>query len=207
MNTTVQANIERYRKGDAKFEIVDENGVPVSNAKVTVKQKTHEFKYGANIFMLDELETDEKNQVYKDAFKQIFNIATIPFYWSDLEPEQGKPRYAVDSPKIYRRPPIDLCVNYCLENGIEPKAHCLNYDNFKPEWLKDADVPTYKRALDKRFRELAERYADIIPSWEVTNETLILNSNGMHFSKFYYEDDFVEWSFLTASITWTGLSA
>ena len=52
MNTTVQGNIERYRKGDAKFEIVDENGAPVSNAKITVKQKTHEFKYGANIFML-----------------------------------------------------------------------------------------------------------------------------------------------------------
>ena len=198
MNTTVQANIERYRKGDAKFEIVDENGAPVADAKITIKQKTHEFKYGANIFMLDELETDEKNQAYKDAFKQIFNIATIPFYWSDLEPEQGKPRYAVDSPKIYRRPPTDLCVKYCLENGIEPKAHCLNYDNFRPNWLKDADVPTHKKALDKHFRELAERYADSIPSWEVVNETLQQNTGTVYTSKFFKEDDFVEWSFKTA---------
>ena len=197
MDTTVKNNIERYRKGDALLNIVDKDGLPIPNAKITIKQKTHEFKYGANIFMLDELETQEKNQKYKDAFKKLFNLATIPFYWSDLEPEQGKPRYAVDSPKIYRRPPTDLCMNFCLENGIEPKMHCLNYDKFLPTWLHDADIATHKKALDKRFKELAERYADIIPSWEVVNETLHQNT-GKYGSKFFKEDDYVEWSFKTA---------
>ncbi len=196
METVVESNIERYRKGYGVITVTDKEGNPVAGAKIKAVQKSHEFKYGANIFMLDELETEEKNQRYKQGFKELFNLATIPFYWSDLEPEQGKPRYTADSPKIYRRPPTDLCVDFCLENGIEPKCHCLNYDNVVPKWLKDADVSYHKKMLEKRFRELAERYAHLIPSWEVTNETF--NAYEQEQSKFYKEDDFVEWSFRMA---------
>ena len=196
MESYVNAQIEQNRKGMVKVSVKDKDGNPVSGAKIKIKQKNHEFRYGANIFMLDELETDEKNKIYRDEFAKTFNLATIPFYWDAFEPEEGKPRFAADSEKIYRRPPSDLCVNYCLEKGIEPKCHCLNYDNFIPEWLKDADIDTHKRALEKRFRELAEHYADIIPSWEVTNETFYTSSR--YNTKFYKEDDFVEWSFRMA---------
>ena len=200
MNNYVPAQIERNRKGDIHINVTDKDGNPVKNAKIVIKQKSHAFHYGANIFMLDEFETEEKNKIYRDEFSKTFNLATVPFYWSDLEPEQGKPRFSADSPKIYRRPATDLCVNYCLEKGIEPKCHCLNYDNFIPAWLKDADVATHKKCLDKRFRELAEHYADIIPSWEVTNETFNWqwDTPNNSQSKFYKEDDFVEWSFRTA---------
>lgn len=113
----------------------------------------------------DELESEEKKSKYRNLFKELFNLATIPFYWSDLEPEQGKPRFEKGSPKIYRRPATDLCVEYCLENDVEPKCHCLNYDNFTLQWVRDADVKTHKKYLEKRFRELAERYGAVIPSW------------------------------------------
>ena len=53
----VSEGIERYRKGDACFKIVDGNGNPVPNARIKVNQTAHEFRFGANIFMLDELET------------------------------------------------------------------------------------------------------------------------------------------------------
>ena len=92
--------IERYRKGDAKLTLTDADGNPISNATVRIKQKTHEFRFGANIFMLDELETEEKNEKYKKYFSDIFNMATLPFYWDALEPERDKPRYAKDSPKV-----------------------------------------------------------------------------------------------------------
>ncbi len=45
---TVEANIEKYRKGDMALSLVDENGRPVSNAKVRIKQAGHEFKFGVN---------------------------------------------------------------------------------------------------------------------------------------------------------------
>lgn len=197
MDTTVKNNIETYRKGKAVISVTDEDGKPIENVRITAKQLNHEFKYGANIFMLDELETEEKNDIYKKAFPEAFNLATLPFYWDTLEPEEGKPRFSKDSAKIYRRPAPDLCLEYCKEHGIEPKMHCLNYDHFSPEWIRNADVPTHKRKLEKRFSELAEHYADVIPSWEVTNETH-WGRYDESASKFYWEDDFVEWSFLTA---------
>ena len=55
------AGIERYRKGNAYITLKDEDGTPIKNVKIKVNQKNHEFKFGANIFMLDELETEEKN--------------------------------------------------------------------------------------------------------------------------------------------------
>lgn len=197
MDFYVKAQIEQNRKGNVKITVSDKEGNQIPGAKIKIKQKNHEFRYGANIFMLDELETEEKNKIYRDEFAKTFNLATIPFYWNDFEPQKGEPRFAADSKKIYRRPPADLCVNYCTENNIEPKCHCLNYDNYIPDWLGDADVETHKKALEKRFKELAEHYADIIPSWEVTNETFFPPTYRLN-SKFYKEDDFVEWSFKTA---------
>ena len=105
VNEKVSFGIENYRKGNKKIMVVNKNGSPVVGARIKLNQKSHDFRLGANLFMLDELETEEKNERYKKYFSDLFNMATLPFYWSDLEPERGKPRYDKDSPKVYRRPP------------------------------------------------------------------------------------------------------
>lgn len=192
-DTRAAAGIELYRKGDGTLTVKSASGQLPEDITVEFVQKNHEFRFGANIFMLDEFECEEKNRIYREKFAEVFNLATVPFYWSDLEPIEGKPRFAVDSPKIYRRPAPDLCVQYCKEKGIEPKCHCLNYDNFAPDWVVNAPVAEHKAKLDKRFREIAERYAKDIPSFEVTNETIQCAR-----SRFFYEDDFLDWSFRTA---------
>ncbi|MCR4904774.1 MAG: endo-1,4-beta-xylanase [Clostridiales bacterium] len=192
VRSRIENGIEQNRKRDAVIRIVSDRPLP-DDITVRAEQKNHEFRFGANLFMLDEFETEEKNALYRQKFPEIFNLATVPFYWSDLEPVEGQPRFAKDSPRVYRRPAPDLCVEYCREKGIEPKCHCLNYDSFLPPWLANASVEEHKRKLDKRFREIAERYADAIPSFEVTNETLQRGK-----SAFFYEPDFVEWSFREA---------
>ena len=103
MDDVINAGIERNRKGDVEITVKGSDGQPLKDIEIKVKQKTHEFKYGANIFMLDELESPEKNELYKKYFAEAFNMATIPFYWGDLEPEKGKPRYDKNSFKIYRK--------------------------------------------------------------------------------------------------------
>lgn len=194
LERSVQAGIEAYRKGGAVVKAVDSDGKPIAGAKVTVRQKNHAFRYGANLFMLDELETPEKNEKYKEAFKRIFNMATLPFYWSDLEPEEGKPRYAKDSPKIYRRPAPDLCIEYCKQNGIEPREHALAYDQFFPEWLYDADIFKIKKKFEQRCAEISARYGADIRTIEVTNETWWAQGK----TAIYNDPDFVEYSFKTA---------
>ena len=197
----VRAGIEANRKGTLKILFKDGNGKPCETTHVKIRQKKHDFKYGANLFMLDEIvDSAEKNEMYKERFAAAFNLATLPFYWRDLEPEEGKPRYAKGSPRIYRRPAPDLCVEWCEAHGIEPKAHCLNYvsEFAHPKWTTKDGIMREKMLLEKRFRELAERYAHRIPMWEVTNETLVWNRIRIGISEFFEQEDFVEWSFKTA---------
>ena len=187
-------DIERYRKGDACVTVRRKDGTPVPNARVSVKQTGHAFKYGCNLFMLDELETKEKNDLYKKYMADFGNIATLPFYWDATEPEPGKTRYAVDSEKMYRRPPIDLCMEFCEQHGIEPREHALAYENFFPRWLYGADTETVKAALEARYRQIAERYADRIPTIEVTNEMDWPEGR----TQFYDDPDFILWCFQKA---------
>lgn len=194
----VKAGIEMNRKGPMLFTFKGKDGKILENVHIKVTQKTHDFKYGADLFMLDEMPNDELNEAYKTRFAEAFNLATLPFYWTGLEPERGKTRYSANAPKLYRRPPPDLCVDWCEKNGIEPKAHILNYASVTPEWAV-GDVATEKRLLVKRFRELSEHYADRIKMWEVTNETMWgADYSGKNAANLYRQEDYVEWSFRTA---------
>ena len=132
MNDRVKSGIEKHRKGNFTVSLTHADGTPLKNARVRYTLKNHAFRHGANIFMLDEFENSEKNARYRDIFAKDFNLATLPFYWMDQEPEKGHKRYAVGSTPRYRRPPTDLCLEYCLQNGVEPKVHCLNYDFMRP---------------------------------------------------------------------------
>lgn len=188
----IKDGIEKYRKTDASIILKSKSGKPISNAKIKIKQITHEFKYGTNLFMLDELETEEKNNLYKQYVSSFGNIATLPFYWDATEPEKGKTRYDKDSERLYRRPPIDLCIEFCEKHNIEPREHGLAYEGFFPKWLYNASVEEVKTALEKRYSQIAERYADKIPTIEVTNEV------DWGRTKFYHEPDYLEWCYKTA---------
>ena len=76
----VSEDIEKYRKGNAEIIVTDKRGKPIHNVEIKAKQKSHEFRFGANLFMLDEFETEEKNEKYKKHFADVFNMATLPFY-------------------------------------------------------------------------------------------------------------------------------
>ena len=184
-------NIEKYRKTDATVTVKDKDGKPVKNAQILVKQIGHAFRYGANLFMLDELESDEKNQRYKEIMANFGNMATLPFYWDATEPEQGKTRYDKDSVRVYRRPPIDRCMEFCREHGIEPREHALAYEAFFPKWLYNASIEEIKAALEIRYQQISQRYADKIPTIEVTNE---MNWPAGK-TKFYDQPDYIKWCF------------
>ena len=202
MENIVERNIAAYRKGLARIRIVDEKGQPISGAEVSLNQKSHDFNFGCTLFLLDEMETAEKNAAYREKFKEVFNYAVAPFYWSDLEPEEGKPRYAADSPKVYRRPAPDLVLEYCEANGIRVKGHCLIYHKFIPSWYPKDDVPTQKRLMEAHLKEVADRYAGRIQDWDVENENL----SYYRFPDFkaYEEPDYLEWCFKSADRAFTG---
>ena len=98
----IRSGTEMYRKGFGHFVLKDAEGGEVAGATIRLKQKTHEYKFGCNAFMIDSFPEKEQNERYEKVFGSLFNLAVVPFYWSDLEPEQGKTRFTKESPFIYR---------------------------------------------------------------------------------------------------------
>lgn len=168
LQNAIDANIEKYRKADA--ELILENVKPGS--VVTVEQLSSDFLFGSNIFLFDQLDSPEKNQKYKDAFGDLFNQATIAFYWKTLEPEKGKIRFAADSPYEYRRPATDPVVEFCESKGIYMKGHAIIYGIRSwghPTWLPE-DRNVMEKEFEEHIKTLAGRYKDRIQDWDVVNE-------------------------------------
>jgi len=191
----IDDGIENNRKSDAVLKIVDANGQPVADAEVKITQKSHEFLFGCNIFVLGQMK--EKNKAYEDAFLKLFNFATIPFYWDDLEPEPGKLRFAEGSPYSWRRPPPDRVVAFGKKRGLTLKGHPLLWHNraHNPEWMPKAPEEL-KQVYIKRFKEIAERYAKDIPIWDGVNESLICSKDFPLFSaKDRTHQPYVPWAF------------
>lgn len=188
INKRIANGIEENRKGN--FSIRTKAGSTVS-----VRLKNHKFRFGCNMFMLDEIPDDlQKNETYKEKLKEVFNMATLPFYWDATEPEEGKTRYGKDSEKLYRRPPIDLCMEFCEKNGIEPREHALCYNGFFPEWLKEKTVAEEKFYIERRMQEISSRYADKIRTIEVTNEMFWPDGK----TEFYKDPEYVDFCFKLA---------
>lgn len=171
--------IEKYRKGSFKLEL------PSGVKEIHIRQTKHKFLFGCTAFMLNSFENPQKEDKFKDLFLKLFNQAVVPFYWSDLEPEEGKLRFDKNSENIYRRPAPDIVLDFCRENGIEPKGHCLTWCHFVPKWLEKYSVDERKKILERRFKEIAERYGDVIPSFDVVNESA---SNYLTGTKTLFED-------------------
>lgn len=196
MDERVKSGIELYRKAFCKVMFVDKEGNPIKDIAFKATQKSHDFNFGCNMFLLDEFETEEKNQKYRKIFPTAFNYAIAPFYWDALEPEKGKPRYAADSPKFYRRPAPDLILDYCEQNNIRVKGHCLVYDGFAPDWMKHMDVPSIKKEIAAHLKEISERYKDRIQDWDILNEMLCWSCYELdRTTRFFREEDYVHYCF------------
>ena len=145
----IDEDIEKYRKADFSAQL--EGTSPGRN--VHIEQISHDFTFGAHIFNFDQLGSDESNERYKKVFGELFNSATIAFYWKCFEPEEGKPRFSPEyqdsaefwnrcpNPKEqphWRRPASDPVVEFCEKKGVRRHGHVLWWGNWKwqyPRWL------------------------------------------------------------------------
>jgi GH35 family endo-1,4-beta-xylanase len=121
----IKYGTEMYRKGFGHITLVDSDGNELSAAGIKLKQKSHEYKFGCNAFMLGSFPDAERNQRYEEEFASLFNLAVLPFYWSWIEPEKGKPRFSDDGNFVYRRPAPDRVLEFCNKHNITPKGHPL----------------------------------------------------------------------------------
>lgn len=155
----IDADIEKYRKGDAALTIDAPAGT-----EVKVEQLTHQFFFGAHIFNYNQLGKTEWNDRYKELYGTLFNSATVAFYWRTLERYPFAPRFAeaYEDTEDYwnreyerdpigpmykphwRRPAPDPVVDFCLNRGLRIHGHPLVWGNnawHTPTWLWEDFCP------------------------------------------------------------------
>ncbi|MFW6172008.1 MAG: endo-1,4-beta-xylanase [Planctomycetota bacterium] len=149
--------IERVRKAEALITVVDGAGRPVPGARVAIEQTRHEFLFGCNLYQFGRL--GDLEDAYRSQFAELFNYATLPFYWPQYEPRQGQPNHAR----------IEKMARWCRAEGITPKGHPLAWNYMEPEWLPD-DPAAVKRLQLARITDCVSRFRGLIDIWDVVNE-------------------------------------
>ena len=188
VNAGIDARIEKYRKADSQvFGFAP-------GTKVRVEQITHSFQFGSHIFNLNQLGNDEWNRLYEETFTNLWNAATVPFYWKNMEPVRGRIRYAGGahdtkafwnsvaglSPQEkwekfveYRRVAPDVALDFCERHGLSPHGHVMIYAPFHPDWTTEGvDSEGLAARYELRIRQLGDRYGGRLPQWDVVNESV-----------------------------------
>ena len=186
----IDERIEKFRKADAVV-----GGFSPGEA-VEVEQISHDFKFGAHIFNFDQLGSGEANAIYKATFTNLFNAATVAYYWGSYEPVKGggfrhapgphdsaafwnsvaslTPKEKYEKFIEYRRPAPDPILDFCEANGISVHGHVMIYRAFHPDWVEADGVPDADILSEYRnhIRELAVHCGRRVSQWDVVNESV-----------------------------------
>ena len=188
VNAGIDERIEKYRKADVSV------GGFGAGVEVWVEQQTHDFQFGSHIFNFDQLGRDDWNAQYRATFTNLWNAATVAFYWDKMEVREGEIRYAAgprDSAEFwksvkeestkekwerypeYRRPAPDPVLNFLDANGISAHGHVMIYPVFTAPWVTNGvEKAGLAERYERRIRQLAEHYGSRLAQWDVVNETV-----------------------------------
>lgn len=162
--------IETQRKGDAVIQFVRRDGTPLSQVRIEVTQRTHDFAFG-NLFR----PRHYNHEQYRARFLELFNfIQLLEFNWGQYEREEGKPSLAE------RRAFID---GWCRTNGLTRfYGHMLAWayqmdeprdiGPVNPFWLSRYDREGQFRLLRQRIERDVRAYRDVDLIWDVVNEPI-----------------------------------
>ena len=154
------ARIDKYRKELGTVKVVDAAGQPIPDARVEIRQIRHQFLFGCNAFQLMKYEDGNDELKYQQEFTDLFNYATLGFYWSSYEPEDGK---ASASDKLTQQ------ARWLRDHGVVCKGHPLVWHQTVPRWAP-TETDQIKLRLKRRVTNIVAKFAGLIDRWDVVNE-------------------------------------
>lgn len=167
----LDAGIRKVRSADVTVSLRDSQGRPVANEDVVVAQRSHRFLFGCNGFEAVPLANGELSPAATEAAQaslakwlDLFNVATLPFYWGRFEPQRGHP----DTARLRR------AAEWFVERGCRVKGHPLCWHTITADWLLDLPDAEIVDAQLARIRREVSGFAGLIASWDVINEVVIM---------------------------------
>ncbi|MFC4387923.1 endo-1,4-beta-xylanase [Gracilibacillus marinus] len=166
-----KVNMLAHRMATKAIQLVDASGNPVVGKEVEMKQTNHEFLFGCGIFDVidvankkvpaDRLAFQEEKL---DKFLDLFNAATLPFYWGMFEQEEGKPRTKE----------LQTAAKWLKDRNISVKGHPLCWHTLTAPWLLDMTNEEILRAQFDRIKRDVTDFKGLIDTWDVINEVVIM---------------------------------
>ncbi len=166
-----------HRTARTAVTVTGPDGRPLAGTEVTVAQRRHAFTFGNIGFDFVALANDEHDgpqnvfggardnlEQLAELWLDVFNTATLPFYWRGFEPERGPP----DTARLL------TTARWFRDRGVAVKGHPLVWHTLAPQWLlplSDDEVAATARA--RVTREVSD-FAGVIDTWDAINEVVIL---------------------------------
>lgn len=156
-----------HRIGETVLTLVDDAGRPLADTEVVVEQARHAFGFGNIGFDFVNLANGRPgvgDSELAEAYLELFNTATLPFYWGTFEPERGAPR--TDELRATAR--------WFADRGVALKGHPLMWHTVQPRWLLGLELDEVERLQRERIRREVADFAGLIDTWDAINEVVIM---------------------------------
>ncbi|MCR5119119.1 MAG: endo-1,4-beta-xylanase [Lachnospiraceae bacterium] len=156
----------KHRKVTKKIRLTDTNNLPLAGQDIGIHQKNHAFLFGCGAFDFIPyvMRGGEPWQQITDSWLEIFNYATLPFYWGGYETEEGKPN----------KDTLMKTAQYLVSKDVRVKGHPLCWHTACADWLMKYDNATImKKQLERIDREVTG-FKGVIDMWDVINEVVIM---------------------------------
>ncbi|MBP5309955.1 MAG: endo-1,4-beta-xylanase [Lachnospiraceae bacterium] len=155
-----------HRIINKRIKFLDEQGNPLSNRQINIKQTNHSFLFGCGAFDFLPFVNEGKEE-YKqitDSWLEIFNYGTLPFYWGNYEKEEG----------ATQKDALMKAAKYLKSKNVRVKGHPLCWHTACADWLMKYDNKTIMKKQLERIEREVSGFKGVIDMWDVINEVVIM---------------------------------
>lgn len=176
MQVTVNVPTQlQHRLGHADVLLTAPDGTPCADREVVVEQVRHDFWFGNTGFDLIAWAQGGDPGVFGGAgaeqgaelarlWLDLFDTATLPFYWAGFEPEPGR----TDTERLL------ATARWFADHGVRVKGHPLVWHTLAPGWLLDLPADRVEQTVRDRITREVTTFAGLVDTWDAINEVVIM---------------------------------